>query len=494
MNADLFDQLFEQKEQKKYRYFNGSLWTTSTSGKLIPIISPHDQSVVGNVQAVTTNEVDQIIQTSKKAQGEWERTPLHVRIDIVKKAAAILRENESIFTELLIAEIGKSRHESKAETLRTADLIDYCATEVQSLRGYSVESDAFPGYKSGITASVERVAHGIVLAIGPFNYPINLVASKIAPGLLMGNAVVVKPPTQGSISGLFLTQVFIKAGVPEGIISCITGEGREIGDYLVMHPDISMIAFTGSTGVGQSLSKKAGMKTLLLECGGNNPVIVLPDADLQISAKEIVKGGFSYAGQRCTGIKYVLGTQETISMLLPKVIQEMKESISMGNPSNEQTKLVGPVISTKSAEEIESIINEAVQSGAEIVVGGKRTNGYIEPTILQKVSHKMKVVKEETFGPVVSFIEVKNPEEAIIICNESDFGLQASIFTQDEGRGLMFAKQLNVGTVQINGSPQRGPDHFPFMGVKASGLGVQGVRYSLEAMSRLRSIVLNNPS
>lgn len=491
---DLFGDVFEKKDQQIYRYFNGKTWNTSTSGKTLPIIRPHDQTTLGMVQAVTTAEVDMVIAKAKSAQFAWEQKSLHERIEIVKRAADLMRQHESTMTDILIQEIGKSRQESKSEILRTADLIEYCATEVQSLRGYSVESDAFPGYEKGKTSLIEHVAHGIILAIGPFNYPVNLVASKIAPGLLMGNAVVVKPPTQGSISGLLLTQIFVKAGVPEGIISCVTGEGREIGDYLVSHPDISMIAFTGSTGVGQALSKKAGMKSLLLECGGNNPVIVLPDANLPITAKEIVKGGFAYSGQRCTGIKYVLGNKEILDALIPMIVEQMQAMIQMGDPNEEKTKLVGPVISVKAAEEIESIINEAVSQGAEIIVGGKRNNGYVEPTLLKNVKKEMKVVKEETFGPVVSFITVESIDEAIAIVGESTFGLQASIFTQDEGTGMNLAKRINTGTVQLNGSPQRGPDHFPFMGVKASGIGVQGVRYSLEAMSRLKSVVINNPS
>jgi len=297
----------------------------------------------------------------------------------------------------------------------------------------------------------------------------------------MGNSVVVKPPTQGSICGLMLVRVFHAAGVPKGVMSCITAEGRHIGEYLATHPGISMIAFTGSSSVGQLIAKQAGMKPLLFECGGNNAVIILPDADINLTAKEIVRGGFSYAGQRCTGIKYVLGTKETLDRVLPAVV----------DLTSLQAKDMGPLISLASAEEIEQVIQEALSQGAQVATGGKRTGTYIEPTILTNVSKDMRVVKEETFGPVVSFITVSSADEAIGIINDSRYGLQASIFTQDEERAKHLAKRLQVGTVQINGSPQRGPDNFPFMGIKESGLGVQGIRYSLEAMSRLQSIVVN---
>ena len=333
----------------------------------------------------------------------------------------------------------------------------------------------------------------MVVAISPFNYPVNLSASKIAPALLMGNSVVVKPPTQGGISGLHLVQLFHKAGVPEGVLTCVTGGGKDIGDYLVSHIRTTMVAFTGSSDVGVSIAGKAPMKSLLFECGGNNPAIIFPDADMNLAAKEIVKGGFSYAGQRCTAIKYVLGTNGVLDTLIPVVISEMKALVHMGDPRSPDTKLVGPVVSVDVAQKIQGWIDESVKLGAKIILGGKTNNAYVEPTLLTGVTPVMPVVVNEVFGPVVSFIEVSSMDEAAAIVNATRFGLQACVFTQDEGTGLVYAKSLNVGTVQINGSPQRGPDHFPFLGVKQSGIGVQGVRYSLEAMSRLKPIVINKP-
>jgi glyceraldehyde-3-phosphate dehydrogenase (NADP+) len=481
MADDIFHEIVEDHEHKIYRYFTGELWTTSSSGKIIPVLSPYDQSVVGNIQAVTQEEADQVISLAKTVQRKWEQASLETRIAVVKNAARLLREYEEVFASMLTLEIGKTHKEAISEVSRTADIIEFSIQEARNIRGYSMVSDGFPGYKNGIVANIERVAHGVVLAIGPFNYPLNLVASKIAPGLLMGNSVVVKPPTQGSICGLMLVRVFHAAGVPKGVMSCITAEGRHIGEYLTTHPGISMIAFTGSSSVGQLIAKQAGMKPLLFECGGNNAVIILPDADINLTAKEIVRGGFSYAGQRCTGIKYVLGTKETLDRVLPAVV----------DLTSLQAKDMGPLISLASAEEIEQVIQEALSQGAQVATGGKRTGTYIEPTILTNVSKDMRVVKEETFGPVVSFITVSSADEAIGIINDSRYGLQASIFTQDEERAKHLAKRLQVGTVQINGSPQRGPDNFPFMGIKESGLGVQGIRYSLEAMSRLQSIVVN---
>jgi glyceraldehyde-3-phosphate dehydrogenase (NADP+) len=493
MSETIFSSLYKNTEQNIFYYFDGTTWKESTSGKTIAILSPIDNSVVGHIQAITKEEATESIERAAAAQPLWERIPLFVRTRALATAADLIRENVDTLTDLLVLEIGKPKGEAKGEVLRTADIIEYTAQESQSLHGEEIDSDHFPGFDKGRIALVDRVAHGVVLAIAPFNYPLNLAASKIAPALAMGNAVIFKPPTQGSISGLFLTQLFIKAGIPNDVLSCLTQEGREIGDSLVTHPAISMIAFTGSTKVGVSIAKAAGMIPLLFECGGNNPVIVLPDAEMDKTAVEIVRGAFSYAGQRCTGIRYVLATQDVLTVLVPKVVDAVKALTRMGDPRRDETKMIGPVISQQAAESIIQTVQEAVAAGAVVVTGGTKEGTFVPPTIVTNVVPTMKIVAEETFGPVLSFITVRDTEEAVAIINASKYGLQAALFTQDEGTGMVLARRLNVGTIQLNGSPQRGPDHFPFLGVKQSGVGVQGIRYSLIAMSRLRSVVVNKP-
>ncbi|OGG05095.1 hypothetical protein A2Z33_06735 [Candidatus Gottesmanbacteria bacterium RBG_16_52_11] len=489
----MFGPISDQATPPVYRYFNGKDWLTSSSGKTSEIISPVDGSVVGSLQAVTREEIDAVMDKAAHAQVAWEKMPLNHRVKIMHLAADWIRQNQDYLISLMVREIGKSHGESKSEIARTADLVDYYANEAQSIKGETLDSDNFPGFDKGRIALIERAAYGVVVAIAPFNYPVNLSASKIAPALLMGNSVVFKPPTQGGISGLHLVRIFEKAGVPEGVLGCVTGTGEEIGDYLVSHPRAAMVAFTGSSDTGYAIAGKASMKTLLFECGGNNPALILPDADYNLTASELVKGAFSYSGQRCTAIKYVLTTPAVRDEILPVLLRTMDSLVKMGDPRSPDTKLVGPVVSEKAAEYIESVINEAVAGGAKIVRGGKRDKAFIEATVLTDVKPDMKIVSEEIFGPVLSFITVASNEEMANIVNGSRFGLQACIFTRDEGSGIILAALLNVGTVQINGSPQRGPDHFPFLGVKRSGIGVQGVRYSLEAVSRLKPVVLNKP-
>lgn len=493
MPDDFFKDMRSSATPPEYYAFDGDVWKASATGKSTPVISPIDGSVIGTIPSMSREEVDAVFARAKEAQKEWEKTPLNKRVAVVHLAADWIRHFQEYLIALMVREIGKSEQEAKGEIVRTADLIDYYADEVQSLHGETLDSDNFPGFDKGRIALIERVAYGVVLSIAPFNYPVNLSASKLAPALLMGNSVVLKPPTQGGLSALHLVRIFEKAGVPKGVLSTVTGPGSEIGDYVVSHPAVSMVAFTGSSDTGRAIAQKIAMKPLLFECGGNNPIVIMPDADVNVTVREIIKGAFAYSGQRCTGIKYVLTTKAIREKIVEALLAAMPESVHMGDPRSPETKLVGPVISEEAAAKIEQAISDSVKNGATLVTGGKRDKAMVEPTVLTNVVPSMPIIAKETFGPVVSFVDITSYDEATKIINASTYGLQASVFTKDEGTGLAFAKTLNVGTVQVNGSPQRGPDHFPFLGVKHSGVGVQGVRYSLEAMSRVRPIVINKP-
>ncbi|MFH0864410.1 MAG: aldehyde dehydrogenase family protein [Candidatus Gottesmanbacteria bacterium] len=476
-----------------YKYFCDGEWLTSKSGKTVDIFSPVTDEIVGKIQSLNQAEIDEAMEAAFWAQQIWQKTPLEKRARILHLAADWLKEHKEYLSNLLILEIGKNIAEAEDEIIRTADLIDYFAEAGRSLQGETLDSDSFPGYEKGKQAVISRVPVGVVLSISPFNYPVNLSASKIAPALITGNAVVLKPATYGSLSALHLVEVFRKAGLPPGILNTVTGTGAEIGDYLVTHPRVSMISFTGSSLVGEKIARKAGMIPLLFECGGNNPAIVLPDADLDLTAKEIIKGAYSFSGQRCTAIKYVLAQREVLDKLKPMLLDELEKLVKLGDPREKTTKMVGPLISKDAVEIVENRIIKAKVAGAEIVRGGRRRGLYYEPTILDGVKSYWEIVKIETFGPVVSLISVSNINEAVKIINDSLYGLQACIFTKDEGTAIKLAQRINVGTVQINSKPQRGPDHFPFLGIKGSGVGVQGVKYTLEAMTRFKPVVLNKP-
>jgi glyceraldehyde-3-phosphate dehydrogenase (NADP+) len=390
--------------------------------------------------------------------------------------------------EIIMKEVGKSLKDAKNEVVRTADFIRYTVEEAMHMHGESMKGDSFPGGSKSKIAIVERVPLGVILAIPPFNYPVNLAAAKLAPALISGNAVIFKPATQGAISGIKMIEALHKANFPKGLVNIVTGRGSVIGDYLVEHKGINMISFTGGTNTGISLAKKAGMIPLVLELGGKDPGIVREDADLHEAAKHIISGAFSYSGQRCTAIKRVL-VHESVADELVSILKEEIEKLAVGSP--EEGNTVVPLIDDQSADFVHGLIDDAMKKGADLVTGNKRERNLIYPTLLDHVSEVMDVAWKEPFGPVLPVIRVSSDEEAINIANKSEFGLQASIFTKDINKAFTIANKLETGSVQINGRTERGPDHFPFIGVKGSGMGAQGIRKSIESMTREKVTVLN---
>ena len=475
------------KERQFRNLINGN-WCNSKSGEYINIYSPINNSIVGKVPSMSKDEVDEVIKIAKEKQKIWRDVPVNERAKILYRTADILEERSEDLIDILIREIAKDKKSAESEISRTADYIRYTADISKSIYGESISSDSFPGFKNNKISVVSREPIGVVLAISPFNYPINLAASKIAPALVTGNSVVFKPATQGSLCGLYLAKVFQEAGIPSGVLNTVTGKGSEIGDYIVTNPLIDFINFTGSSEVGVKISSITSMIPLLMELGGKDAAIVLNDADLDLAAKNIVSGAYSYSGQRCTAVKRVLVINEIADKLVEK-IKELVLKLKVGNP-NDDVDIV-PLINEKAADYVWELIDDAREKGAHLLVGGKREKNLIYPTLFDNVTEEMRLAWEEPFGPVLPIIRVKDKEEAISICNKSQYGLQASLFTNNIDDAFDIARRLEVGSVQINNKPERGPDHYPFLGVKASGIGIQGIKYSIEAMSRPRVIVIN---
>lgn len=475
-------------EELTFKNLVNGQWITSNSNKFIDIYSPIGNCLVGKVPAMTKEEVDFAIKSADEAQKSWKNVPVNERAQILYKAADLLIEKADEMSDIMMREIGKDKKSSESEILRSADYIKFTADTAKNLSGESIPGDSFPGFKKNKISLVTREALGVVLAISPFNYPINLAASKIAPALIAGNSVVLKPATQGSLCGLYLAKVFEQAGVPAGVLNTITGRGSEIGDYIVTHPEIDFINFTGSTEVGTRISKITSMVPLLMELGGKDAAIVLKDADLDLAASNIVSGAYSYSGQRCTAVKRILVVDEVADKLVEKV-KEKVEKLKVGNPIDGAE--VVPLIDNKSADFVWELIDDAREKGAHLLVGGKREENLIYPTLFDYVTTDMRLAWEEPFGPVLPIIRVKDKDEAIDIANKSEYGLQSSVFTENINEAFYVAERLEVGTVQVNNKTERGPDHFPFLGVKASGVGTQGIRYSIEAMSRPKATVIN---
>ncbi|WP_394235293.1 NADP-dependent glyceraldehyde-3-phosphate dehydrogenase [Niallia oryzisoli] len=471
-----------------YKYYVNGEWKESQSGQTIDILSPYLHEVIGKVQAITKKEVDEAIRFAHESQQKWAEASLQQRAAYLYKWADELVNMQEEMAEIIMKEVGKGRKDAQKEVVRTADFIRYTIEEALHMHGESMRGDSFPGGVASKLAITQRVPLGVVLAVAPFNYPVNLAAAKVAPALMAGNAVIFKPATQGSISGVKMIEALDKAGLPKGLVNLVTGRGSVIGDYLVEHEGINMISFTGGTNTGVRLAERAKMIPLVLELGGKDPGIVCDDADLHETASQIISGAFSYSGQRCTAIKRVL-VHENVADELVSLLKAEVERLSVGSPEQEST--IVPLIDDASADFVQGLVDDAVQKGATVVTGNKRDRNLIYPTLLDHVTGNMNVAWEEPFGPVLPIIRVRTDDEAVQIANKSEFGLQASVFTKDINRAFAIANKIDTGSVQINGRTERGPDHFPFIGVKKSGMGAQGIRKSLESMTREKVTVLN---
>ena len=447
-----------------------------------PIYSPEGHEA-GTAPALNKEDIDLAFESARSAQREWEAKTIDERVQFMLAFADKLDERADEMAHIMVDEIAKSFNDAKTEVVRTSKLVRDVVAEY--LRIYQ-EEVTFPKLNKDVT--IFRKALGVVLAISPFNYPINLSVAKIAPALVSGNTVVFKGATNGTLVGSVLAEIFDELKLPKGVFNFVTGRGREIGSSLYTNKNINAISFTGGERVGKEISDHASMAIQILELGGKDVGIVRADADLDLTASQIVKGGFSYSGQRCTAIKRVFVHSEVKNALLSKVVHQVNR-LTVGKAAD--NNFITHVINKSSADYIMDLVNDAIDKGAKPLTEIKREGNLIWPIVLDKVTPDMRIAWEEQFGPVVPFIEVDSDDLAVELANKSDYGLQSSIFTKDIEKAVEMAHKMEVGSLNINGSSQRGPDTLPFTGVKNSGLNIQGIKYSLETMTRTFNIVVN---
>lgn len=457
----------------------------------IEITNPSTLKPAGAVPNINPHElVNKAMEAAQNAFNAWSVTDFQQRKMLLVKFAELLIEHKEELADILVAEIAKAKKESVAEIERTAE---YIYETIGTYENIMLHPLTIGEETHGIKGKVGKFIYepvGVVLAISPFNYPVNLLLSKLAPALIAGNTVVYKPATQGSLIGARISELFAEAGFPAGVINCVVGNGREVGDLLVTSPYVAMISFTGSAGVGNHIASLVSKIPLVLEMGGKDPAIVLADADLELAASEIVKGSLSYNGQRCTAIKRVLVVPEVHKQLV-ELIAEKAKKLTVGLPQDNTN--ITPVISSRSADYIMSLVDDAINNhNAKSLISYTRKENLISPIILDNVSLDAKVAWEEPFGPVLPIIECENVEACINVANASEYGLQASIFTKDIKLAEEIAYKLDCGSVNINRAPSRGPDIFPFTGRKNSGFGVQGIVDAILSMVKIKGIVYNN--
>ncbi|MBD3345248.1 MAG: aldehyde dehydrogenase family protein [Chitinivibrionales bacterium] len=487
MNS-FFDPLYKQeKESKKaYKNFINGTWVDPESTDRFDIINPSTGETIATAPLCTEDHVSKAIRQAKEAQGKESFPPLD-RLAIMERAAGILEEHSDSFVQTITCESGKPISDARSEVHATIERMHLAREEVRILYGEYIPGEWVEDTRNKF-AIVLRNPLGVVAALSPFNYPLFIGSAKIIPALLAGNSVVVKPASDAPLSLLLFARVFQEAGLAPGILQVLTGKGSVLGGVLAKSSDVEAISFTGSTRAGKAIAQQAGIKRLHLELGGNAAALVLPNADINHAAEQICKGTFKNSGQRCDAVSRVL-VHESIHDTFMKAVSEKINSYKMGDPLDEDTK-VGPLINNDALEKVERLVNSAVDSGAEVISGAGHDDLFYLPTILDKVTPDMDIAREEIFGPVMPVMTYSTPDEAVRIANSSEYGLDGCLFTENINDAIRIAKTMQDGNVGINAAPKHGVGHFPFGGNKASGMGREGLKHSIDELTRLHTIVI----
>ncbi len=454
--------------------------------KMIDVTNPYSGEVVDRVARATKEDVDQIINNALKAKKIMKDMPAGERAKILENASQKMTGNEEM-ARIISLEVGKTIKEARGEVARCAQTLKLSADAARDLGGETVRFDL-----AGKTKKVgfyQRVPVGVVLAITPFNFPLNLSAHKIGPAIAAGNTIIHKPATKTPLSGIKLAEILVAAGLPVEAISVVTAPGGEIGDILVKHPSIRKISFTGSLEIGERITNMAGLKKVTMELGSNSAVMVMPDAKLKEVIKKIRVGGYTLAGQVCISIQRVYVQEKIFENFLQILYEEIKQ-IKTGDPLKETTEM-GPMISEAAAKNAKAWVEEAIKAGGKLLLGGQIQRAFLEPTILFDVPEDCKLIQEEAFAPLIVVNKFDSLADGIAKVNNTKYGLQAAAFTDDLNSALKCIDEIDAGGVLINEIPTYRVDNMPYGGVKGSGLGREGPKFAIDEMTEIKLIILD---
>ncbi|MFQ5948247.1 MAG: aldehyde dehydrogenase family protein, partial [Acidimicrobiia bacterium] len=451
----------------------GGIAVTTDTG--LEVRNPYSGEVIGSVPSCNESHVDAACSAAAGALARGD-FPQHARARVLEVAADALRDRIEDFARTIALEAGKPIRTARVEASRCVDTLTFSAVEARKLSGELVPMDASPSGAGRIGFAL-RVPIGVIAAITPFNFPLNLVAHKVGPAIAAGCPVVLKPASATPLSAIRLVELLVESGLPEDWVSVVTGSGKDVGDALVEHPIPRLVTFTGSPGVGWNLPAKAPRKKVSLELGSNSPLIVEPGADLDAVATKVRVAGFSHAGQSCISTQRVL-VQRSIQSDLVSSLREAVESLVLGDPLDEATD-VGPLISPEETERVLRWIDEAVAAGAKLVTGGRVQDGLLLPTIVSDAPAHVDLCAREAFGPVIAVMPYDEFDEAIDIANDGEYGLHAGVFTNDLDKAMTAARRLEYGGVLINDVPTYRADQQPYGGVKGSGNTREGPAYAV---------------
>lgn len=467
------------------KFLVGGEWRASS--ETLDVKFPYDGSVIDAVYMATQQDMEDAIVAAQKGFEITRRLPSHKRTEILQNLHRLMKARFDDLVELMIMEGGKNRKTAVGETTRALQTILVSSEEARRLEGEVFSIDWTPAgeNRQGFT---RRAPIGIVLGITPFNYPLNLACHKLGPAIATGNAFILKPAEKTPLSSVLLAELVLEAGYPPEAFSMLNCWGPQ-SEVMVTDPRIAMLSFTGSASVGWMLKNKAGRKRVALELGGNAGLIVHSDADLDLAVAQAADGGFANAGQNCISVQRILIQQDIFEEFTDRFVEKVK-TLKVGDPRAADTD-VGPLITLRDAERAESWVNEAVSGGASVLLGGRREGTMFYPTVLTETLPNMKVSCEEVFAPVVTVMPYKEWDEAIAMINDTEYGLQAGLFTNNVKLIMDAWDRIDVGGLHVNSVSTFRVDHMPYGGIKASGFGREGVKYTMEEMTELRLMVLN---
>jgi len=472
---------------KRYRVLIGGEWTGDNL-EGIDVLNPFDNTLIGVVPEATPEFVEKAVNAAREGFRTISAMPAWKRAEILEKTGEYMLRDKEEIAGIIAKEAGKSWKFALAEAERTAETFRFASLEARNEHGEVVPMDASP-VSAGRFGFYLRVPIGVIGAITPFNFPMNLVAQKVAPAIAAGNALVVKPATKTPLSLLKMAELLEEAGLPAGVMNVVIGSGKVVGNQLVQDDRLAMITFTGSPAVGRGIKALAGLKRVTLELGSNSPTIIDEDADLAKAIPRCVMGSFANSGQVCISVQRIFVHRKRYEEFLTKMVAATRELV-VGDPMDRRCD-IGPMISDVELQRALVWLDEAINLGAKVETGGNRIGNCLEPTILSGVTPNMKVMCSEVFAPIVSIIPFDTFEEALDMADASVYGLQAGIYTNDINKAFQAVKRLDVGGVIINDVPTFRVDHMPYGGNKESGLGREGIKYAMEEMTNIKMVCFN---